>query len=230
MQGIFNFFSKNVSRILKEELKDKPMEALEEIRLRSNGSIAFKFSKCQDILTDKITYQDILETLQIMCDNSIYSYQNEIKQGFITVKGGHRVGIAGSAVIDSGRVININYISGMNFRIARQVIGCSGKTLQYILRVPDNTIYNTLIVSAPGKGKTTLLRDLIRTISNGIDQINFKGMNVGVVDERGEIAALYKGIPQNDIGLRTDVLENTPKPIRNKDANKVNGTSNYCSR
>ena len=85
-----------------------------------------------------------------MCDNSIYSYQNQIKQGFITVRGGHRVGIAGSTVIENGKVININYISSINFRIAKQIIGSGDKALQYILKPEENSIYNTLIVSPPG--------------------------------------------------------------------------------
>ena len=216
MLEILNFFSKNISENIKMYLKGQPAEIckkLEEIRIRSNGSIALKFIEHQEILENRIVYQDILDTLQIMCENSIYSYQNEIKNGFITVKGGHRVGISGNCVIENGKVININYISGMNFRIAKEIPGCSNKALEYILNLKENSVYNTLIVSPPGAGKTTLLRDIIKNISNGIDDINFKGMNVGLVDERGEIAALYKGIPQNNIGIRTDVLENVSKPI-----------------
>jgi len=99
----------------------------------------------------------------------------------------------------------------LNFRIARQIINCSNHLLREIIDVKNNTIYNTLIVSPPGKGKTTILRDLIRNISNGISSMHFKGMTCGVVDERGEIAAMYKGAPQNDIGMRTDVIENISK-------------------
>lgn len=153
MLEIFDFFSKKISQILKEELVDKPMEeinTLEEIRIRSNGYITLKFSDKQEILSKKITYKDILETLQIMCDNSIYSYQNEIKNGYITVKGGHRVGITGNCVIENEKVININYISSINFRIAREIIGCGNKALPYILKIKENTIYNTLIISPPG--------------------------------------------------------------------------------
>ncbi len=153
MLEIFDFFSKKISQILKEELVDKPMEeinTLEEIRIRSNGNITLKFSDKQEILSKKITYKDILETLQIMCDNSIYSYQNEIKNGYITVKGGHRVGITGNCVIENEKVININHISSINFRIAREIIGCGNKALPYILKIKENTIYNTLIISPPG--------------------------------------------------------------------------------
>ena len=85
--------------------------------------------------------------------------------------------------------------------------------MPYILNLKENKVYNTIIVSPPGRGKTTLLRDIVRNISNGIKELNFKGINVGVVDERGEIAAMYKGIPQNDLGERTDILDNISKDL-----------------
>ena len=110
-----------------------------------------------------------------------------------------------------GQVINISHIYSLNFRIAKQIIGCSDVIMPYIINTVENTIFNTIILSPPGRGKTTLLRDSIRNLSNGIRKIGFKGINVGVVDERGEIAAMYHGIPQNDIGIRTDVIENVSK-------------------
>ena len=113
--------------------------------------------------------------------------------------------------MQDNKITNINYISSLNFRIAKQVIGCSNEILKYIINFNDNSIYNSLIVSPPGAGKTTILRDTIRQLSNGIG--NFTGKTIGVVDERSEISAMYKGIPQNDIGIRTDVLENLPKSI-----------------
>jgi stage III sporulation protein AA len=154
-----------------------------------------------------------LEIIQCICQNSIYSYQNEICNGFITIKGGHRVGISGSAVVVDGKVTNINYISCINFRIAKQIDGASNSILKYVLNVKENTVYNTLIISPPGGGKTTMLRDLVKNISNGMESINFKGIDIGLVDERGEIAATYKGVPQNNVGIRTDVLANIPKSI-----------------
>ena len=129
------------------------------------------------------------------------------------MQGGHRVGITGNVVMKDEKVININYIYSLNFRIAKQIIGCSNKILKYIINQEENNIYSTLIVSPPGVGKTTILRDLIRRISNGMEQINFKGINVGLVDERGEIAAMYRGIPQNDVGVRTDILDNVSKAL-----------------
>lgn len=154
----------------------------------------------------------ILQAFEKICESSIYSYRKQICDGYITIRGGNRVGIVGSAVVDNGQVININYISSLNFRIASQRIGCSNKVIEDIIDNENDNIYNTLIVSPPGCGKTTLLRDIIRNISNGIKVIGFSGKTVGVVDERGEIAAMYKGIPQNDIGIRTDVIDNMPRP------------------
>jgi stage III sporulation protein AA len=194
-------------------LKNFNLKNLEEIRIRVNRPVLLKIGQAEELIEYTINADEILEILQHICDNSIYSYQNQIANGYITIKGGHRVGIAGNAVIKDGKVINISYISSLNFRIAKQVIGASDKILKHVLDVENNTVYNTLIVSPPGVGKTTLIRDLIRRISNGIDQINFKGINVGVADERGEIAAMYRGIPQNDVGIRTDIIDNVPKYI-----------------
>lgn len=125
--------------------------------------------------------------------------------GYITVRGGHRVGITGNAVLNKGQVTNISHIYSLNFRIAREILNCSEIVIPYILN--NNKVYNTLIVSPPGRGKTTILRDLVRKLSDEIK------LNIGVVDERGEIAAMYKGIPQNSIGDRTDVLDNISKDV-----------------
>lgn len=208
---ILKYFPREIGQAILIEINNRNNQNLEEIRLRSSKPIILKFTNEEKILQKLIETEDILQTLQNVCDNSIYSYQNQICEGFITIKGGHRVGITGNAVISDRKVTNINYISNLNFRIARQIIDCSEPMLEYILDVPDNTIYNTLIISPPGAGKTTLLRDIIRKISNGIENIRFKGKNISVVDERGEIAAMYKGVPQNDVGIRTDILDNIKK-------------------
>ena len=165
-----------------------------------------------DIIIDyKVTIKDIILILEKICENSVYAYRNQICDGFITIKGGHRVGITGTALCENEKIINLKNITSLNFRIAKQILGCSNKILKEVIDIENKTIYNTLIVSPPGKGKTTILRDLIRIISNGINELSFKGMTCGVVDERGEIAAIHNGIPQNDIGIRTDVIENISK-------------------
>lgn len=215
--NIFQYFSETIIQALenyfRKDANPTQYVTLEEIRLRTAKPIILKFSSSEVILNYIVSTEDILETLQNICENSIYSYQNQICNGFITIRGGHRVGIVGNVIIQDGKITNINYISSLNFRIARQIKGCSSKILKYILDLENNNIYNSLIVSVPGAGKTTILRDIVRRISSGVEEIKFKGITVGVVDERGEIAAMYKGIAQNDIGPRTDVLCNVPKSI-----------------
>ena len=126
------------------------MEEIEEIRIRVNRPIILKFNESEKIIKYSISPEEILTTLQLICENSIYSYQNQISEGFITIQGGHRVGISGSCVIENGKVININYVYSLNFRIAKEVIGAGNNILKYILNVEENSIFNTLIVSAPG--------------------------------------------------------------------------------
>lgn len=212
LNSIYKYFPDKIQKLLIEEI-GKKQENVDEIRIRVSKPIVLKFNSEESIIRYFITSDEILNILALMCENSIYSYQREISEGFITLKGGHRVGITGSCVTQNGKVININYINSLNFRVARQVLDCSQKIINYIIDLEKNSIYNTLIVSPPGCGKTTILRDLVRQISNGIKGIKFKGINVGVADERGEIAALYKGVPQNDIGIKTDVIENVSKDI-----------------
>ena len=216
ISNIFRYFPQNIGSMLEEHFKSTDSNmyiALEEIRLRVNKPIILKFNQFEKIFEYQTSPEDILETLRIICENSIYSYQNQICNGYITIKGGHRVGITGNVVIDNKKVVNINYISSLNFRVAKQIIGCSNKIIKYVIDSENNNIYNTLIVSPPGAGKTTILRDLLRKVSTGIEQIKFRGLTVGLVDERGEVAAMYKGIAQNDVGIRTDVLDNIPKAV-----------------
>lgn len=206
---ILRYFPDNIRVVLENEINNNLV--IEEIRIRNSKPIILKLNNSEKIINYIVQTEDVLKILQSICENSIYSYQNQICEGFITIKGGHRIGITGSAVIENNKVKNINYISNLNFRIARQIIGCSNNIIKEIINQEENTIYNTLIVSSPGAGKTTLLRDIIRNLSNGTVEIT--GKNIGAVDERGEIAAMYKGIPQNDLGIRTDIIENIKKSV-----------------
>lgn len=198
---------------IRNELKKYPLRLVEEIRIRNGREILLKIGQAEKSTDSIANSEDILEMLQRVCDNSIYTYQNQICNGYITIKGGHRIGITGNAVIKDGQVINISHIYSLNFRIARQIFDCSNMALRHILNLSNNSIYNTILISPPGRGKTTLLRDLVRKLSNGIEEYHFKGKNIGVVDERGEIAAMYKGVPQNDVGKRTDILDNVSKDL-----------------
>ncbi len=189
------------------------IQKLEEIRIRANKPVILKLGQVEIVLNYTITTNEIIGILQNICNNSIYTYQNQICNGFITLPGGNRVGIAGNVVIKDGQVSNISYIYSLNFRISHQINGASDNILKYVLDTENNTIFNTLIVSPPGAGKTTIIRDLAKRISNGINEINFRGLDVSIIDERGEIAAMTKGIIFNDVGIRTDVLDNVPKSI-----------------
>ena len=204
-QGIYNYITSiiNENRFI--------IDHLQEIRFRANKPIVINLRNSDIVLKYTVSSDEILQILEKLCENSIYAYTNQISQGFLTIKGGHRIGITGTVVIENNKIINIKYVSSLNFRIAREVINCSNSILNEILDVSNQTIFNTLIVSPPGKGKTTMLRDAVRQISNGIPEKHFKGLTVGLIDERGEIAATYKGVSQNDVGIRTDVIGNIDK-------------------
>ena len=215
LNEVIEYFPLSIKSVINSYLeKNKSLEnSIEEIRIRSNGNLSFKIG--QDLITifSNITKGEMQEIFENICEKSIYSYTKQIAEGFITIKGGNRVGITGSAVIENGRVINLNYISSLNFRIARQIKDVSNSILKYVINIQNNSIFNTIIASPPGGGKTTILRDLVRKISNGMSEINFSPKICGIVDERGEIAAMYKGVPQNDIGENSDVINNVPKSI-----------------
>ena len=213
MEEILKYFPSGILEKLNDffEINKNIENELQEIRIRSDKPIILKMRFKDYVIDYRVEQSEVLRTLEKLCENSIYAYKNQLCEGFLTVKGGHRIGVTGTVVIENQKVININYINSLNFRIARQVIGCSNDIIGQILDIKNKTIYNTLLVSPPGKGKTTMLRDVIRNISNGIAELKFNGLTCGVVDERGEIAAAYRGIPQNDVGIRTDVIGNIDK-------------------
>lgn len=222
--SIVKYISKEVREILLK-INIEKSKHLEEIRLRANKPIILHnyredwFVNYEGGLQKHLNnvfivkQEEILKTLEIMSRNSIYAFQNEIKNGFLTLPGGHRIGIAGKAVIQGNQVVNIRDITSLNIRISREIKGCSLGIIKSIINIGNKEVYNTLIVSPPQCGKTTMLRDIARLLSNGMKEIDLKGIKVGIVDERSEIAACYKGLPQFDIGVRTDVLDGCPKSI-----------------
>ena len=182
-----------------------------EIRLRVGRNILLVTSDVEVEVDYIVNLKDMLDILVKVSKNSIYAIQNEINNGFVVINGGHRIGICGEVVIENGKIKNIKNINSMNIRVARQLIGVADKVMPYI--VNNGNVQNTIIISPPGCGKTTILRDIVRQISSGAKILNFKGKNVGLVDERGEIAAVSLGIPNLDVGLRTDIMSNVPKSI-----------------
>ena len=144
----------------------------------------------------------IAEMLERITKSSVYSVKDEIRNGYITIDGGHRVGIAGTAVTEKGSVDFIRDISAMNIRIANEVIGAADSVMDKL--ISDTGVKNTLIISPPCAGKTTFLRDIARSLS-------YKGYAVSVADERCEIAAMSHGKSSFDLGRKTSVMDNCPK-------------------
>lgn len=154
--------------------------------------------------------EEVWSIFSHICQHSIYAYEEEIKKGYVTAVGGHRIGLVGTAVLeDSHCVKSIKQISGLNIRIAHEIKGVADSILPFLYK--QGQVKNTLIISPPACGKTTLLRDIIRQISNGNPY--GVGRSVGVVDERSELAGMFQGEAQNDLGIRTDVLDACPKVI-----------------
>ena len=202
-------------------LSDAQLEDITEIRFRVNRPAAvcaycLKGSNCAYpkilYITENgqltynpasaaaVTEQDVRRTFEAVCQYSVHSFQREISQGFITVRGGHRVGFCGTPVVHNGTVENIKNINSINFRIARELIGCSAKLFDTCF---SDGLCSLLIAGIPSSGKTTVLRDLTRLLGG-----RFK---VSAIDERGELAASWNGTPQNDIGLNTDVFDDYGK-------------------
>ncbi len=150
----------------------------------------------------RVTRAHIDEALEIATASSVYSVKDEIKNGFLTIAGGHRIGITGTAVIKEDKISFLKDISALNYRLASEVIGAADKVIPLILS--GGRVNNTLIISPPGAGKTTMLRDIAR-------QLSYKSYRVSIVDERREIAALTEGRSAFDLGFSTDVLEGADK-------------------
>ena len=197
------------SYISNEIIKLNCSQNITEIRLRTKCKVILICGKNEMVLNCIVTPKTILDILLNVSKNSIYAIQNDINNGFVVIRGGHRIGISGEVVYVDDKIKNIKNICSLNIRVARQIYGCADLVLPKI--ISGNTFLNTLIVSPPGCGKTTLIRDIIRQISNGIPSLNFKGKNVALIDERGEIASVYEGIPSLDVGIRTDIMSNVNK-------------------
>lgn len=180
---------------------------LQEIRLRIGKPLIIVSENIEWVLHKTIEKEELMEILEYVSNYSLYAFENELKQGFITIEGGHRVGMTGQVLIENGEVKNIKHISSMNIRISHEILNCADIIFPHISE--NKQICNTLIISPPRCGKTTMLRDLIRQISDGNRWV--KGCTVGVVDERSELGGCYLGVPQNQLGIRTDILDCCPK-------------------
>jgi stage III sporulation protein AA len=218
---VLKYMPKNIREII-EAAPSILLDDLEEVRLRQSKPLVL-YGDGQEYLIDKrgqliydirnayvCTAEDIKAAVSLVTSFSLYSFEDDIRNGFVTVEGGHRVGICGKAVLENGKIRTIRDIAFINYRVAKQVLGAADKVLGSIIN-ENKTLYNTLIISPPQCGKTTILRDIVRQVSNGIPSYGLKGKKIGLVDERNEIAACSLGLPRNDVGLRTDVLDGCPK-------------------
>lgn len=185
------------------------LDKLQEIRLKINAPVILNIDDKEYIIQEIVKSVELNQMLQRISNFSVYAYDDEIRQGYITMKGGYRIGISGEYSIENGKIKSLKNIYSLNIRIAREVIGCSDKVMKYIC--DSGRVLNTILISPPKCGKTTLLRDIARNISEGRLDLGLKGKKVAVIDERSEIAACYLGVPQMNLGLRTDVFDGCMK-------------------
>jgi len=218
MLALFDYFPQPLRMIL-YRLPEAVQDQLEEIRLRNNQGLGLRLreglfyadkqgkllsSPHQSFIIEKNHLDSCLEQFTA---SSLYAREHELSCGYLTLEGGHRVGFCGTCIIKNGTISGIRDITSMNIRIAHQILGASDELMPYLLK--GDRVKNTLIISPPGCGKTTLLRDIARNLSNGFEQ--FSGTDVAIADERGELAAVCHGVLGNDVGIRTDILNYSPK-------------------
>lgn len=216
---LIRIFSKDIRTILKRTCVD--YENVQEIRLRIQGPLLMIQNNREYYITPegklskspgeafRASRRDLKETLEYISSYSLYAFEEEIRQGFITIQGGHRIGLAGKVIMDSQGIRSMKFVSFVNVRLSHEVRGCADRVMPYLYEKGE--FLHTLILSPPRSGKTTLLRDMIRQVSDGTGPE--PGMTVGVVDERSEIGACYQGEPQNELGMRTDILDCCPKAL-----------------
>ena len=178
-------------------------EKLQEIRIRREKGIALRYDGRFVVPEQKqsVTMAEWKELISRISRQSLYAFEGQMREGFLTIPGGHRVGLAGHVVYEHGAVKTMRYLSGLNIRISHEIKGCSDELMPFV--VLNTVILPTLIIAPPGGGKTTLLRDFVRNLS--------RQCNVAVVDERSEIAGCYMGISQRDLGSFCDVLDGCKK-------------------
>lgn len=193
------------------QIASTDLKSAEEIRIRVGQPLEIVYGDGETKKYGVLNGEQLREMLNYLSGYSVYALEEELRQGFFTVEGGHRVGVSGRTSYRKKAGYNemnaLSQINGMNIRIAHERKGCATPLLPWICY--GESIYHTIFYAPPGVGKTTYLRDTIRCLSTGDDMR--RGLKVGVVDERSEIAACHRGVPQNDLGPRCDVLDNCPK-------------------
>ena len=195
---------------LRQQVLERPIAErrhIEEVRLRLGQPLSLILPQTEVVLKGPpVTAQELDTLLELASRASVHTVMEQIRRGYLTVAGGHRIGLCGTAVMRDGEIYTLRRLSSASIRVARECTGVSAELLPNLMT--EGTLGSVLILAPPGLGKTTLLRDLIRAVSSGEGTAPLR---VGVADERGELAALWDGVPQLEMGSRTDVLEGCPK-------------------
>lgn len=182
---------------------------IEELRLRVGRPLFLLGPDGETPLSGtEVTAQTLETVLELASRSSVHTVLDQVKNGFVTIPGGHRLGLCGTAVMEGPTLANLRCVSSLCLRIARQFPGLAAEVLPKLWQ--DDALESTLILSPPGAGKTTLLRDLIRCLASGL---GCPPLRVGMADERGEVAAVAGGVPMLDVGQRCDVMDGCPKAI-----------------
>lgn len=221
LNRISAYLPDGIKRVV-DRINPEEASCLEELRINANMPLIGVFSGFDRFVSENGSFtrcpekafcasrEEVEELFYRLCEHSVYAYQEDIARGFLTLKGGCRAGICGRVVYQEQTVKGLKDISSVCIRIARELKGCAEPIFPYI-KAGRHDICNTLIVSPPRCGKTTLLRDICRLISTGSEKADFAGLRTVIVDERSEIAACYRGVAQNDCGPRTDILDGCRK-------------------
>ncbi|NLW01826.1 MAG: stage III sporulation protein AA [Clostridiaceae bacterium] len=222
LSRISNYLPDRIKRVV-DRISPEMALCLEELRINAGIPLVGVFSGLDCFIAEDGSFTDKPETafhagreeveelFYRLCEHSVYAYQEDIARGFLTLKGGCRAGICGRVVYQGQTIKGLKDISSVCIRVSRELKGCAEEVFPFI-RSGRHDICNTMVISPPRCGKTTILRDLCRIISTGSRKADFAGLRTVIVDERSEIAACYRGVAQNDCGPRTDVLDGCRKP------------------
>lgn len=207
METVLAFLPKTISDLF-SSIPPSIKSRIEEIRVRINRPIEITSGGIPHFLSYNATAEDAVQLLSKISHFSIYTLEEELKRGYVTIAGGHRVGLAGKVILENGQVKAIQNISSFNIRIAKEKIGIAEPLIPYLYQ---EQWLHTMIIGPPQTGKTTLLRDIARIVSTGYPSRGIVAKKIGIVDERSEIAGSVNGIPQLTFGPRVDVLDACPK-------------------
>ncbi|MEC5422281.1 stage III sporulation protein AA [Virgibacillus sp. C22-A2] len=205
MEEILRLFPNELKGLIESKIAFR-WQLLQEIRLRLNQQVELIFNTESEWVEITSVREDFVFVVNQLSEFSLYRMEDELREGYITIEGGHRVGLAGKVNTLGGNVKAIQHITFLNIRIAKQIIGTATPIIPYMYK---SAYLSTLFVGPPQTGKTTIIRDVSRLIATGWGNVPAK--KVGIIDERSEIGASIKGVPQHDLGRRTDVMDACPK-------------------